>query len=79
MQLAKSAIQEHNQPLLSAHKKQFDFVAEGKNDLQEIIQKLTDFQIAIPSWALGSGGICRDSIREYPFNQCHPRSKIKNS
>jgi L-rhamnose isomerase / sugar isomerase len=56
MQLTKQAIQEHNQPLLSAHKKQFDFVAEGVNGLPDILQKLIDFQIAIPSWALGSGG-----------------------
>jgi L-rhamnose isomerase/sugar isomerase len=56
MQLTKQAIQEHNQPLLPGHKKQFDFVAEGVNDLPDIVQKLTDFQIAIPSWALGSGG-----------------------
>jgi L-rhamnose isomerase/sugar isomerase len=56
MQLTKQAIQEHNQSLLSAHKKQFDFVSEGVNELQGVLQKLTDFQIAIPSWALGSGG-----------------------
>jgi L-rhamnose isomerase/sugar isomerase len=56
MQLTKQAVQEHNKPLLQTHKKQFDFIAEGVNDLEDVIQKLTDFQIAIPSWALGSGG-----------------------
>jgi L-rhamnose isomerase/sugar isomerase len=56
MQITKQTIQENNQQLLSVHKKQFDFVAEGVNDFKEIMQKLIDFQIAIPSWALGSGG-----------------------
>jgi L-rhamnose isomerase/sugar isomerase len=56
MQLTKPIIQEHNQQLLSGHKKKFDFAAEGIDGLKEIIQKLTDFQVAIPSWALGSGG-----------------------
>ncbi|MDP4265289.1 MAG: TIM barrel protein [Bacteroidota bacterium] len=56
MKLTKQAVQEHNQQLLPAHKKQFDFVAENIHGLNEILQKLTDFQVAIPSWALGSGG-----------------------
>ncbi len=56
MKLTKQIIQEHNQSLLPAHKKQFDFVSENVSDLKEVIQKLTDFQVAIPSWALGSGG-----------------------
>ena len=56
MQLAKPVIQEHNQSLLSAHKKKYDFAAEAVDGLKEVMQKLVDFQIAIPSWALGSGG-----------------------
>ena len=56
MQITKSIIHEHNQPFLSAHKKKFDFVGENMEGLKEVMQKLTDFQIAIPSWALGSGG-----------------------
>jgi L-rhamnose isomerase / sugar isomerase len=56
MKLMKQAIQEHNQSLLANHKRQFDFVAEGVNDLKQTLQKLTNFQVAIPSWALGSGG-----------------------
>jgi L-rhamnose isomerase/sugar isomerase len=56
MQITKQAIQEHNHHYLSAHKKQFDFIAERIADLPGILQKLSDFQIAIPSWALGSGG-----------------------
>jgi L-rhamnose isomerase/sugar isomerase len=56
MQITKQAIQEHNDHYLSAHKRQFDFIAETVNDLPQIIQKLISFQIAIPSWALGTGG-----------------------
>ncbi len=56
MELTKEIIHEHNQPFLSAHKKKFDFVGENVEGLKEVMQKLTDFQIAIPSWALGSGG-----------------------
>jgi L-rhamnose isomerase/sugar isomerase len=56
MQLTKDAIKEHNQTLLSNHKRQFDFVAADIDGLKEVLQKLADFQIAIPSWALGSGG-----------------------
>jgi len=56
MKVTKQAIQEHNLHYLSAHKKQFDFIAERIADPPGILQKLSDFQIAIPSWALGSGG-----------------------
>lgn len=56
MQLSKQIIQEDNQRILSAHKRKFDFVAQEVNDLKQVIQQLVDFQIAIPSWALGTGG-----------------------
>lgn len=56
MRLTKQIIEEHNQSFLSDHKKQFNFFAENKNDLSPVIDKLIAFQIAIPSWALGTGG-----------------------
>jgi L-rhamnose isomerase/sugar isomerase len=56
MKVTKQTIAEHNESLAASQKKQFDFVAEGVPDLKQVMQKLTDFQIAIPSWALGSGG-----------------------
>jgi L-rhamnose isomerase/sugar isomerase len=56
MHITKQAIQEHNNHYLSIHKRQFDFIAETVNDLPQLIQKLISFQIAIPSWALGTGG-----------------------
>ncbi len=56
MQLTKQDIQEYNQPQIAGHKKEFDFVARGVSNLQELIKKLMAFQVAIPSWALGTGG-----------------------
>jgi L-rhamnose isomerase / sugar isomerase len=49
-------IQETNESLGAEHKRRFDFVAAAVNNLDKVLQKLVDFQIAIPSWALGTGG-----------------------
>jgi L-rhamnose isomerase/sugar isomerase len=56
MQIEKYKIQEYNQASLADHQRKFEFVAEGINNVEEILQKLIDFQVAIPSWALGTGG-----------------------
>lgn len=56
MQLGKSAVEEHNSPLLTEHKHKFDFASRNIKDLNDLLQKLADFQVAIPSWALGTGG-----------------------
>src|SRR5258705_10146175 len=56
MHIEKNRIQEHNHKLAGGHKKQFERVAAGLTEVDEILQKISDFQIAIPSWALGSGG-----------------------
>ncbi|MEX2231936.1 MAG: sugar isomerase [Cyclobacteriaceae bacterium] len=56
MQLGKNEVAEHNASLLLQHKNKFEFVSEDIADLSDILQKLADFQIAIPSWALGTGG-----------------------
>src|SRR5688572_21163071 len=56
MQIEKYKIQEYNQASLADHKRKFEFVAEGINNVEEVLQKLIDFQVAIPSWALGTGG-----------------------
>src|SRR5690349_24495545 len=56
MRIEKNIIEEHNQSLLDEHKRRFDFIAADINNVDDIIQKLRAFQIAIPSWALGSGG-----------------------
>jgi L-rhamnose isomerase / sugar isomerase len=56
MQIEKYKIDEHNNSLLTEHKRRFDFTATGVSNLADVLQKLIDFQIAIPSWALGTGG-----------------------
>src|SRR5215204_3156029 len=56
MLIEKYKIQESNQDQLPDHKRRFDFVASSVNNLDDVLQKLIDFQVAIPSWALGAGG-----------------------
>lgn len=49
-------IASHNEDLLKKHQNKFAFTASEIGHTESIIQKLIDFQIAIPSWALGTGG-----------------------
>lgn len=56
MQLGKNEVSEHNSSLLSDHKRKFEFISKDISKLDHVISKLVDFQIAIPSWALGTGG-----------------------
>src|SRR5664279_5432371 len=56
MQLEKYKIESHNSKLLVQHQRNFDHVSSGINDLGDVMEKLKAFQIAIPSWALGTGG-----------------------
>ncbi|WP_426059820.1 TIM barrel protein [Hymenobacter sp. B1770] len=49
-----------NQPLLTEHQLYFQHLADSPRlrhqDVQAVVQKLIEFQVAIPSWALGTGG-----------------------
>src|SRR6476646_1212358 len=56
MQIEKYKIQEYNKSSMADHKRKFEFIAAGINNVEEVIRKLIDFQVAIPSWALGTGG-----------------------
>ncbi|HVV56109.1 MAG TPA: TIM barrel protein [Mucilaginibacter sp.] len=56
MRTTEQQVAEHNNHLLAAHKRQFEFAAENIAGVNGIIQKLIEFQVAIPSWALGTGG-----------------------
>ncbi|GAB3905032.1 TIM barrel protein [Mucilaginibacter boryungensis] len=56
MQIEKYKIDEANNQQAAAHQRKFDFVAEGVANLDEVMGKLAEFNIAIPSWALGTGG-----------------------
>src|SRR5215208_1477042 len=55
MQIEKNKIQEFNQQIIKHHQ-QFATVASRVKNHIAILEKLAAFQIAIPSWALGSGG-----------------------
>ncbi len=56
MLLEKNRIAEFNGLHAADHKRKFDFVSSEINNVEEVLQKLIDFQVAIPSWALGTGG-----------------------
>src|SRR5260221_4657926 len=56
MPMEKYKIEEHNQPRLEEHRRRLDFILAGLKDAEGVLQKLVDFQVAIPSWALGTGG-----------------------
>lgn len=56
MLLHINQIQAHNEPLLKNHQRKIDFLKSEINNTDEVISKLKAFQIAIPSWALGTGG-----------------------
>lgn len=60
MKLKTDLLQEQHKDAIITHKSQFDFLANtltNQNiDVSSIVQKLSDFQVAIPSWALGAGG-----------------------
>lgn len=56
MLIEKYKIQQHNQELLDKHNRSYEYVAADVPNLPDVLQKLTDFQVAIPSWALGTGG-----------------------
>ena len=53
-------IQDSNKSKKQGHSENFDFLAsrllKKGIDVSNIISKLSDFQVAIPSWALGAGG-----------------------
>ena len=56
MQLEKYKIQQHHDDLQKSHERRLNFAVSEIENAEQIIQKLIDFQIAIPSWALGTGG-----------------------
>ena len=60
MILNKEQIIESNRPYLDELDSNFSFLADNLTkanvDVMRIVQKIMDFQVAIPSWALGAGG-----------------------
>ena len=56
MKIDKTQIQKHNEKLYSAHQRKVKQLVNENSTAKRVINKLVDFQIAIPSWALGTGG-----------------------
>ncbi len=60
MNLDKEKIRAENQKNSAAHNESFDCLSNSLTnqgiDIASVIQKLGEFQVAIPSWALGAGG-----------------------
>jgi L-rhamnose isomerase/sugar isomerase len=56
MLIEQYQIDDHNRSRETKHKKDFEFVSEKISNANEVVEKLRLFQVAIPSWALGTGG-----------------------
>src|ERR1700676_1114178 len=56
MLIEKKMIEDSNDQLLKVHKRRFEFTSAEVPHIKNIIEKLKAFQVAIPSWALGTGG-----------------------
>lgn len=56
MQIENYKIEEFNHEQSAEHNRRLDFVTASLKKPEDILQQLTDFQVAIPSWALGAGG-----------------------
>tara|TARA_R110000744_G_scaffold25126_1_gene62432 strand:- start:5202 stop:6482 length:1281 start_codon:yes stop_codon:yes gene_type:complete len=60
MQLYKDQIATENKRQENDHRGRFNFLSDQLDqqdkDVNTILRKLADFQVAIPSWALGAGG-----------------------
>lgn len=60
MKINKQQIEDTNQKSLDDHLESFDYIATQLTkkgiEVENVVQKLADFQVAIPSWALGAGG-----------------------
>ena len=60
MRIGMPAVEEHNAIHLSLHKEKFEHLSNHlfqKNlDVDQLVNKIAELQIAIPSWALGTGG-----------------------
>ncbi len=56
MRIQKSEVKSHNEKQYEAHQKKLVALPISVEKKEEVIKKLIAFQIAIPSWALGTGG-----------------------
>ncbi len=56
MQIDQKRIADHNEERLKVHRRKFDFLSGEITGVEKTVALLSQFQIAIPSWALGTGG-----------------------
>ena len=56
MRIDIKKIEQHNEGAIKSHQQRFDFVKQTMTDIESVIDKLIKFNVAIPSWALGTGG-----------------------
>ena len=56
MRIDNKSIREHNERHFSLHEVKLKHALATIQDADAIITKLTSFNVAIPSWALGTGG-----------------------
>jgi L-rhamnose isomerase / sugar isomerase len=56
MIIGKDKIDDHNTRLHKVHAGKLAAIKGEIRDFEAVMQKLMDFQVAIPSWALGTGG-----------------------
>ncbi len=56
MIIDKKKIDQSNSALQKSHEQDFKYISEKIPAVNEMIAKLKAFQVAIPSWALGTGG-----------------------
>src|SRR5688500_14812822 len=56
MQIDKRLLESHNESHYKSHRIKWEALKNDIDDAEGIVKKITDFQVAIPSWALGTGG-----------------------
>ncbi len=56
MLINKEQINQYNSAVLAEHKQKFEFLAQSIPNADDVLKALSALQVAVPSWALGTGG-----------------------
>src|ERR1700722_13109722 len=56
MHIENQTIDGHNQSLLAGHRRRREHAIGSVNNPESVLSRLIEFEVAIPSWALGTGG-----------------------
>ena len=56
MRIEKYQLEEFNNGLIKDHQRRLSFINSEIPNTEKILKQLVEFQVAIPSWALGTGG-----------------------